>query len=140
MGTRLNGIRAAFGHASVQPALRLEASDWEPDVGYDLARQVLASGRRITALLCMNDRLAFGAYQALQERGIRIPHDMSVASFDDDEIARYPRPGLTTAAIPYREMGRRAMTMLLEGEVPEAPVLLKMPIRRRDSVAPPKDG
>lgn len=138
VGTRLNGIRAAFRHAGVEPALRLDATDWEPDVGHALAEQVLASGRRITALLCLNDRLAFGAYQALQEHGVRIPDDLSVASFDDDEIAHYLRPGLTTAGIPYREMGRRAMTMLLEEEAPESPVLLQMPIQRRGSVAPPR--
>lgn len=138
VGTRLNGIRAAFEQASVQPALRLEATEWEPGVGYDLTRRVLEGERRVTALLCLNDRLAFGAYQALQEHGVRIPQDMSVASFDDDEVARYLRPGLTTAGIPYREMGRRAMTMLLEGEVPDSPVLLQMPVRRRESVAPPR--
>lgn len=138
VGTRLNGIRAAFRQAGVEPALRMDAADWEPDVGHALTRQVLASSRRITALLCLNDRLAFGAYQALQEHGVRIPQDMSIASFDDDEIARYLRPGLTTAGIPYRELGRRAMTMLLDGEVPAAPVLLPMPIQRRGSVAAPR--
>ena len=140
VGTRLNGIRAAFQQAAVEPALRLDATEWEPDVGYELTRQVLAGDRRVTALLCLNDRLAFGAYQALQEAGVSIPRDMSVASFDDDEIAHYLRPGLTTAGIPYREMGRRAMTMLLDGEVPEAPVQLPMPIHRRGSVAPPRSG
>lgn len=137
VGTRLNGIREAFHHAGVQLALRLEADSWEPDVGYELTRRVLAGPRRVTALLCLNDRLAFGAYQALQEAGVRVPEEVSVVSFDDDEVARHLRPGLTTAAIPYREMGRRAMTMLLDGESPAAPVLLPMPLQRRGSVAPP---
>ena len=135
VGTRLNGIRAAFTHAGVRPALRLDAARWEPDVGHDLTREVLASGRRITGLLCLNDRLAFGAYQALQAAGVEIPRDMSVASFDDDEVARYLRPGLTTAEIPYRDMGRRAVTLLLGDETSSAPVLLPMPVHRRGSVA-----
>jgi LacI family transcriptional regulator len=140
VGTRLNGIRAAFQQAAVQPALRLDAEDWEPEVGYDLARRVLTSAPQVTALLCLNDRLAFGAYQALQEAGVAVPAEMSVASFDDDELAHYLRPGLTTAGIPYRDMGRRAMRMLLDGETPEAPVQLPMPIRRRGSVGPPRSA
>ena len=137
VGTRLAGIRDAFVRAGVEPVLTLEASDWEPDVGHALAHEALAGPRRVTALLCLNDRLAFGAYQAAQELGLRIPDDVSVASFDDDEVARYLRPGLTTARIPYEEMGRRAMTLLLEGETPAAPVLVPMPLHRRGSVAPP---
>ena len=138
VGTRLNGIRAALRQAGVEPALRLDATHWEPEIGYELTQQVLARHRpRVTALLCLNDRLAFGAYQALLEHGVSIPGEMSVVSFDDDEIARHLRPGLTTAGIPYREMGRRAMTMLLDGEVPDAPVQLPMPVHRRQSVAPP---
>ncbi len=58
--------------------------------------------------------MAFGAYQALQERGQQIPDDISIVSFDDDEIAGYLRPQLTTARIPYEEMGREAMAMLLD--------------------------
>lgn len=137
VGTRLAGIREAFRRAGVEPALTLEAGDWEPDVGHALARRALADPGRVTALLCLNDRLAFGAYQAVLEAGLRIPDDVSVVSFDDDEVARYLRPGLTTARIPYEEMGRRAMTLLLEGETPEAPVLVPMPLARRGSVGPP---
>lgn len=138
IGSRLNGIRAAFARAGVEPALRLDDLDWEPDRGFVLTERVLEQSPGVTALLCMNDRLAFGAYQALQEHGVRVPEEMSVASFDDDELARLLRPGLTTAAIPYQEMGRRAMAMLLAGESPEDPVLVPMPLRRRGSVAPPR--
>jgi LacI family transcriptional regulator len=137
VGTRLAGIRDAFHRAGLEPVLTLEAAGWEPDVGHALARRALAHPCGATALLCLNDRLAFGAYQAVQEAGLRIPDDVSVASFDDDEVARYLRPGLTTARIPYEEMGRRAMTLLLEGETPAAPVLVPMPLQRRGSVGLP---
>jgi LacI family transcriptional regulator len=43
-----------------------------------------------------------GAYQALQERGVRVPEDVSVLSFDDTSFARWLRPGLTTFAFPQR--------------------------------------
>ena len=40
-----------------------------------------------------------------------MPDDVSIASFDDDEIASYLRPALTTARLPYEEMGRKAMEL-----------------------------
>ncbi|WP_373304954.1 substrate-binding domain-containing protein [Streptomyces bluensis] len=49
----------------------------------------------------MNDRLVLGAYQALAEAGPGVPDDVSVVSFDDDPIAGWLRPGLTTAALPH---------------------------------------
>ena len=90
-------------------------------------------GQKINALLCLNDRLAFGAYQALAEAGLRIPEDVSVVSFDDDEIASYLRPGLTTIALPHDEMGRRAVESLLSPSEAEG-MLIPMPVIRRNSI------
>jgi LacI family transcriptional regulator len=87
----------------------------------------------------MNDRLAFGAYQALQERGRQIPDEVSIVSFDDEEIAGYLRPRLTTARIPYEEMGREAMAMLLDAAIGRSTVRrVTMPVQHRESVRPPQ--
>ena len=83
----------------------------------------------------MNDRLSFGAYQAIQEHGLKVPDDISIASFDDDEIASYLRPQLTTARIPYEEMGRQAMTMLLNPEeCSTRQRMVPMPVQQRASM------
>jgi LacI family transcriptional regulator len=84
----------------------------------------------------MNDRLAFGAYQALGEAGLRVPADVSVVSFDDDPLAQWLRPGLTTAALPHEQMGRRAVELLLDGQ-PRGRTMVPMPLRRRRSIAQP---
>ncbi|MGX9901451.1 substrate-binding domain-containing protein [Arthrobacter sp. SA17] len=63
-----------------------------------------------------NDPLAFGAYQALADLGLSIPGDVSIIGFDNDELAAYLRPGLTTVALPYEEMGAAAVRMLLSPE------------------------
>jgi LacI family transcriptional regulator len=67
----------------------------------------------LTALLCLNDRLAFGAHQALGEGGLRIPSEVSVVSFDNDELAADLRPGLTTFALPHEQVGQEAVRLLL---------------------------
>jgi LacI family transcriptional regulator len=68
-----------------------------------------------SALFCGNDRTAMGAYQALKERGFRIPQDVAVIGFDNQEvIAAYLRPSLSTMALPHYEMGQWAVQYLLE--------------------------
>ncbi|MFT4217196.1 MAG: LacI family DNA-binding transcriptional regulator [Micropruina sp.] len=130
---RYDGVFAAFDAFDVGPSWVYPSLRWEPATGYQAMRELLASDVRPTGLICLNDRLTFGAYQALAEAGIRIPDDLSVVSFDDEDVAGYLRPGLTTAAIPYEEMGRRAMTMLLSGGEP-GHQLVPMPLRVRESV------
>jgi LacI family transcriptional regulator len=62
-----------------------------------------------------------------------VPDDLSVVSFDDEELAGLVRPGLTTARLPYEEMARHGVEMLL-GDRELAHELLPMPVIRRDSV------
>jgi LacI family transcriptional regulator len=109
---------------------------WEPEEGYLATKRLLANHPDVRALLCMNDRLAFGAYQALTEAGLRVPDDVSVVSFDNDELAAYLRPGLTTVALPHEHMGRRAVELLLSGEG-SGETLIPMPAIQRSSIGPP---
>ena len=109
--------------------------EWEPHHGYELAMKLLKQGPRPRALLCLNDRLSLGAYQALADAGLRVPSDVSVVSFDDDIIASYLRPGLTTIGLPHDEMGREAVRQLLLQDS-AAQVLIPMPVVERASIRP----
>ncbi|WP_405392702.1 LacI family DNA-binding transcriptional regulator [Streptomyces sp. NBC_01102] len=83
------------------------------DGGYAAACSLLDRTDRPTALFCGNDRTAMGAYDAIKERGLRIPDDIAVIGFDNQElIAAYLRPGLTTVALPFELMGARGVDML----------------------------
>jgi len=131
---RIFGVRDEMARRGLEFFSEESCWDWEPDYGYDITSALLDRGAPVKALLCMNDRLAFGAYQALAERGLRVPDDVSVVSFDNDEIAAYLRPGLTTIALPHEEMGRRAVELLL-GDGDPAQLLVPMPVVERGSVA-----
>jgi LacI family transcriptional regulator len=82
--------------------------------------------------------MAMGAYDAIKERGLAIPRDVAVVGFDDQEvIAGYLRPGLTTVALPFEEMGARAVELL--GQATEQPtasesVTVDCPLVERSSV------
>ena len=60
--------------------------------------------------------MALGVYEALKETGLRIPDDVSVVGLDDDPLARYLEPPLTTIRVPHDEMGRRAVADLAAPE------------------------
>lgn len=83
------------------------------------ARILLQNAPDVTALICLSDRLAVGAYDALRERGRAIPDDVAIVGFDDIALARHLVPPLTTVSQPHREKGRlagRALISLLDGD------------------------
>ena len=88
--------------------------------GYKAVDDALAS--HPTAIVAFNDTLAVGVYEALRERAIAIPDEMSVASFDDISLAAHLAPALTTVRSQRDEIGHRAlealMALIKEEEVP----------------------
>lgn len=67
-----------------------------------------------TGIFCASDAIATGCMEALAEKGVRVPADMSVAGFDDLALAQMTTPSLTTVRQPFRKMGQCAVEMLLE--------------------------
>jgi DNA-binding LacI/PurR family transcriptional regulator len=65
-----------------------------------------------TAIICNNDRMAFGAMRAIQARGLVVGRDVSVVGFDDIPLARYSHPPLTTLSQPIHEIGRALFHLL----------------------------
>lgn len=134
---RVAGIRSAMAEAGAEFVAEESIWLWEPEDGYQATKALLQRRSDIRALLCMNDRLAFGAYQALGEAGLSIPQDVSVVSFDNDEVAAYLRPGLTTVALPHEQMGQKAVELLLSGDH-GGETLIPMPAVERASLAAPR--
>lgn len=131
---RVEGIWASLRAHDVKPVAEIPCERWYADEGHTAMRDLLASGVRPRGVICLNDRLAFGVYRALNEFGMTVPEDTSVVSFDDDEIAQYLQPQLTTAALPYDEMGTLAVQLLLDPDAEEREYLVEMPIRIRGSI------
>ncbi|MFI6804763.1 substrate-binding domain-containing protein [Streptomyces luteogriseus] len=112
--------------------------DWNTRDGYREVSALLAAGHRPRALVCMTDRVSFGAYQALGEAGRSMPGDVSVVSFDDQDIASVLRPALTTLKLPHYQLGRLAVELIL-GEGPLQAVVHRVPMLLRERAsAPPR--
>jgi LacI family transcriptional regulator len=133
---RLAGIRDGLEERDLRLGGCIEC-DWWPEPAYAAVAKALSGAARPTALVCLNDRIAFGAYQALEEAGLRVPDDVSVVSFDDSELAAWLRPAVTSVALPHVEMGRRAVELLLDKEREPGVERIPMPLHERESVGPP---
>ena len=133
---RMQGITAALRAHGVELAGHLQCP-WWPEGAFDALSSALDSGLRPAAIVCLNDRIAFGVHQALSQAGLRVPQDVSLVSFDDSELATWLRPALTTIALPEFEMGRVAVNLLLSDEPTTGVTRVPMPVRGRGSIAPP---
>lgn len=108
------------------------------------AAEMISATPLPTALLCWNDWFALGALAAIRKRGLRVPEDISLLSFDDIEPGRWVTPPLTTMQQPTHEMGIKAAEILIRqiqtGNREESVHLFTGTLIVRQSAAPPKGG
>lgn len=135
---RVRGVYAEMADRGLSFDREIPVSWWAPDAAYDGLRGYLSEGNRPRCILVLNDPMAFGVYRALTEAGLTIPDDVSVVSFDNDELTDYLRPELTTVALPYEAMGEAAVELLLSGGDEDRRI--PMPIVMRGSLAAPRGG
>jgi DNA-binding LacI/PurR family transcriptional regulator len=99
---------------SPELTVQLDADDPSPEMGYRFTKELLSRKKCFTALFAYNDVSAIGAIRAIQERGLRVPQDISVVGFDDIREAAYQTPCLTTVRQPLRKMGETAAQTLVD--------------------------
>ena len=114
---RVQGYRQALTSydIAVDPAL-IRSGGWTQRSGRDQTHALLDMASPPTAIFCYCDRMAVGAYDAIKSRGLRIPEDISVVGFDDENFARDMDPPLTTLFLPHEDMGRWAVARLLDSK------------------------
>jgi LacI family transcriptional regulator len=142
---RLHGYRKALKQfrIALDPQL-VRTGGWWQDDGYEHALALLEMKPIPTGIFCASDRIAVGVYDALKEKGLKIPDDISVVGFDNQELlAAHTRPPLTTVSIPYFEMGSWAVDQLTHAGANlnrpvSGQVKLECPVVIRVSVDKPK--
>lgn len=139
---RLAGFRAAMMDAGLGVDEQLVRHDqFTAAGGQAQAAWLLARPAPPTAIVAGNDAQAFGVLQALAERGLRAPDDVSVVGFDDVPVATWATPALTTVRQPLAAMSAAAFRMLHAGAAgaPEPHhIELATTLVVRDSTAPPR--
>jgi LacI family transcriptional regulator len=138
---RHDGYHHALQEAGVPIDPRLvREGDGNPQAGYEHTIALMSLAAPPTAIFCANDRTAWGAYQALETLGLDVPRDVSIVGFDNQEtLAPFLRPALTTLELPFVAMGRRAVDILLDDVVQtDGPEHIGCPLITRGSVAAPR--
>lgn len=112
---RFEGYRTAFREFGIEIDLSLvrNGNSTQED-GYRSTRELLNLAQPPTALFCVDDIIAVGAYQGVKESNLRIPDDISIIGFNDDPLASVIEPHLTTVRIPIYEMGVTATQNLIQ--------------------------
>lgn len=117
---RLVGYQIAHSQRGLEaPADRIFDGKFSRRSGYELADAVLAAD--VDGVFCANDEMAVGLHIAFQERGIRVPEDISLAGFDRTAALQFGSPLLTSVKQPFEQLAKSAITSLdalIAGERP----------------------
>ncbi len=112
---RAAGFRARLAEAGIElPQSRVREGGFEYSYGWEALPQLLTGRHHPTAVFCGNDVIAMGALNAAFARGIRVPDDLALVGFDDLEETARPTVNLTSIHVPFHDMLRSAVTLLLE--------------------------
>ena len=110
---RLSGLKR--GMEGIAPASSY-VHDHAAASGRDLAQRFLHDGGEATALFVGSDELLVGVLDVFRERGVRVPDDYSLISFDNVRSLHLFDPAITAVEQPVDSLGRRAVELLLEGD------------------------
>ena len=110
---REHGWRQALQSAGL-PEGPVAQVPWTRDGGYEAGRLLLDAADPPTAVFACSDLLAVGLLRAGHERGLALPGDLAVVSFDGTKEAEYSWPPLTVVAQPIAAMARAAVSLALD--------------------------
>ena len=140
---RLQGIRKALTERGIQetPNMFIETDDYSFDLGVHIGQQIAVMNPRPTAVFALTDVTAVGILRAFLQANISVPRDISVMGYDGIPLASYVTPSISTVAQPIEEMGKEAVSSLLNHiqnpDLPPDLITLKTKLIIRESTAEP---
>jgi LacI family transcriptional regulator len=140
-GWRVDGWRAAMDAAGLPADGLLAAGDFTYASGKAAAAQLLGASPAPTAIVASNDQMALATLEVGRERGLAVPRDLSLISFDDTPIIRFTHPPLTAVVQRIAEVTSRAVELIIADRtgkhVSEEPVVVPAELAIRGSTAAP---
>ena len=140
---RLQGYEEALREVDIakDPGLILEG-DYRYESGNRLAKQLVQSQAKVTAVFVCNGVMTMGVLNGFEELGVKCPEDIALATFDDLTLDHSFHAHLTAVVQPSYEMGARAATILMdriEGRLTGEPVVVRIvpALVIRESSRPP---
>jgi LacI family transcriptional regulator len=142
-GWRVTGWRQAMEAAGLDTEGLLAEGDFGFASGKAGAAQLLDREARATAIIASSDQMTLAALEAGRERGLAVPRDLSLISFDNTPIVRFTHPPLAAIAQPIAPVTARAVELIIGEmagrETPGEPEAVPAKLVLRESTAPPPD-
>ena len=128
---RRKGYISALKEVGIKPDPQLmRGSSFRRETGYTETKNLLALEEPPTAIFATNDLITMGVLEAIYEKGLSIPQDISMVAFDEIDFNDFLRCPLTVIAQPKERLGEIAVEMLMDE--------MKQPVRPvRQTVLPP---
>lgn len=140
-GWRIDGWRLSMAAAGRSIDGLLGQGDFSYDAGLREASRLLAGADPPTAIIASNDQMAIAALAAVRARGLDVPADVSLISFDDSPIVKFTHPPLAAVVQPIAETVACAVDLIIAEKAgrttPEALVIIPSRLVLRNSTAPP---
>lgn len=139
-GWRVDGWRAAMDEAGLSTDELLAQGDFSIESGRVCAPQLIDAGA--TAIIASNDQMAMATLEVARARGLSVPGDLSIVSFDDTPVVRFAHPPLTAIEQPIAAVTARAVELIIGARACRAaldtPVVVTPSLTVRESTAPPR--
>jgi LacI family transcriptional regulator len=139
-GWRIEGWRRALAEAGLPSEGLLEGGDFGYESGTRAARALLSRIPDLTAIIASSDQMALAALEVARGRGLHVPRDLSLISFDNTPIVRFSQPPLTAVDQPIAETVSRAVEQLIartDDASSDAVIEVAAGLIERASTAPP---
>lgn len=141
---RLQGYRNALTEKDIPFDNKIVfTGEYSENFGEEIGGQIIKLGNIPTAVCCGNDSIAVGCIKAFQKAGLKVPEDISVTGFGDDEIYRHTSPSLTTVVQPNDKIGKIAASALIQlmemPDIDSSTTYIKTKIVIRESSASPRE-
>ncbi|MFN3517207.1 MAG: LacI family DNA-binding transcriptional regulator [Novosphingobium sp.] len=141
---RVDGWRAAMAEAGFDTAGLLALGDFSYASGEAAATALLGADIPPSAIIASNDQMALATLEVARRRGLRVPEDLSIISFDNTPLVHFTQPPLTAVDQPIAATASKAVELIIAAqkgeERPTGPTVISAAIVERGSVAPPADA
>jgi DNA-binding LacI/PurR family transcriptional regulator len=140
---RRRGYEDAMRQLRLAKYIQVADGTFTEEGGHSGGLLLLEQRPRPTAIFAANDLAAIGALNAIEERGLRVPDDVSLVGYDNTSLAALRHISLTTVHQPRLEMGQMAVSILMErleeGRTRPRRAVLTPSLVVRGTTAPPPD-
>ena len=112
---RVRGFNQAIADSNIPTEdIKIIGSDFSLENGYKSANEILSNEDMPTAFFALGNQIAFGALKAIKEKGMIVPEDISLISFDEQPYFELTVPSITTIKQPIEQIGQIATEMLFD--------------------------